>query len=89
MSGGGGGGGGGGGLPHGGGMVGHGLGYVGGQHHLGPGNSDDLRFHGTELVMLYDYKVSAILECFWIPGFSFYQIIFIFSFPPSPLVLTF
>ncbi|KAK4321669.1 hypothetical protein Pmani_000557 [Petrolisthes manimaculis] len=59
VSGGGGGGGGGGGLPHGGGMVGHGLGYVGGQHHLGPGNSDDLRFHGTELVMLYDYKAQA------------------------------
>ncbi|KAK3870194.1 hypothetical protein Pcinc_009605 [Petrolisthes cinctipes] len=59
VSGGGGGGGGGGGLPHGGGMVGHGLGYVGGQHHLSPGNSDDLRFHGTELVMLYDYKAQA------------------------------
>lgn len=44
-------------------MVHGGLGSAGygpGQHHLGPGNSDDLRFHGSELVMLYDYKVRTI-----------------------------
>ena len=35
----------------------HQLGFGGPPHHGNPGNSDDLRFHGTELVMLYDYKV--------------------------------
>ena len=40
-----------------GGIGGHQGNYGGStQHH--PSNSDDLRFHGTELVMLYDYKVS-------------------------------
>ncbi|XP_071455235.1 SH3 domain-containing protein Dlish [Hetaerina americana] len=28
-------------------------------HHLNSPSSDDLRFHGTELVMLYDYKAQA------------------------------
>ena len=37
-------------------------GYGPGQHHLGPGNSDDLRFHGSELVMLYDYKVRTATD---------------------------
>lgn len=27
-------------------------------HQLTPAGNDDLRYHGTELVMLYDYKVS-------------------------------
>lgn len=26
-------------------------------HQLAPNTNDDLRYHGTELVMLYDYKV--------------------------------
>ncbi|KAK8732057.1 hypothetical protein OTU49_007165, partial [Cherax quadricarinatus] len=38
---------------------GHQLGYGASQHHINPGNSDDLRFHGSELVMLYDYKAQA------------------------------
>lgn len=29
-------------------------------HHLTTAANDDLRYHGTELVMLYDYKVSFI-----------------------------
>lgn len=29
---------------------------------LAPAGSDDLRYHGTELVMLYDYKVG----CTWL-----------------------
>ncbi|CAL4112739.1 unnamed protein product, partial [Meganyctiphanes norvegica] len=41
------------------GMAQHQIGYGSGQHHLSPGNNDDLRFHGTELVMLYDYKAQA------------------------------
>lgn len=32
------------------------------QHHLSSPNNDDMRLHGTELVMLYDYKVS---QGFW------------------------
>ncbi|XP_042879938.1 SH3 domain-containing protein Dlish isoform X1 [Penaeus vannamei] len=38
---------------------GHQVGYGASQHHINPGNSDDLRFHGSELVMLYDYKAQA------------------------------
>ena len=30
-------------------------------HHMTGPNNGDLRFQGTELVMLYDYKVSTIL----------------------------
>ena len=30
-----------------------------GGHHLSSAGQDDPRFHGTELVMLYDYKVSS------------------------------
>ena len=36
-------------------------------HHHNPTSSDDLRFHGSELVMLYDYKVNhlqVVLSCF-------------------------
>ncbi|XP_064082814.1 SH3 domain-containing protein Dlish-like isoform X2 [Macrobrachium nipponense] len=40
-------------------MAAHQLGYGASQHHGNPGNSDDLRFHGSELVMLYDYKAQA------------------------------
>lgn len=28
-------------------------------HHIQSQNSEDLRYHGTELVMLYDYKAQA------------------------------
>lgn len=31
-------------------------------HHLTTAANDDLRYHGTELVMLYDYKVSRIVH---------------------------
>ncbi|XP_050692256.1 SH3 domain-containing protein Dlish-like isoform X2 [Eriocheir sinensis] len=58
LEGGGGGGGGGGVMVHGG-LGSVAVGYGPGQHHLVPGNSDDLRFHGSELVMLYDYKAQA------------------------------
>jgi len=33
-------------------------------HLLSSPSSDDLRYHGTELVMLYDYKVRRILQVF-------------------------
>ncbi|XP_050692259.1 SH3 domain-containing protein Dlish-like isoform X4 [Eriocheir sinensis] len=59
LEGGGGGGGGGGVMVHGG-LGSVAVGYGPGQHHLVPGNSDDLRFHGSELVMLYDYKVRQL-----------------------------
>lgn len=39
-------------------MNSHQGGYGGPQHHhLGSQNNEDIRVHGTELVMLYDYKV--------------------------------
>ena len=42
----------------GGGMASHPNGFVGSPPHLLPGgNNDEMRFQGTELVMLYDYKV--------------------------------
>ncbi|XP_076036087.1 SH3 domain-containing protein Dlish-like [Oratosquilla oratoria] len=38
---------------------GHQASYGISQHHMNQTNADDLRFHGTELVMLYDYKAQA------------------------------
>ena len=41
-----------------------------------PTGSDDMRYHGTELVMLYDYKVSFFLRnctTTWLQGKSVLQ----------------